>query len=253
MTNANASATSQKLSPEAGGFLSRLIRKHSRLLIFLGALIVFITFIIREGLREHLKDLVDSIDSAQGVFVVEQENQQLSQALAELYRLDSATYTNVLTHSPNPGQITLQSVELHWQATYAAIQRLNTECAAARRLLIKVPHEKKQEDDLERLQTRTDAVANDYKDFIPGGDDQTQPELERKMNTIWAIEHKAFDLETNLQTFTASLLTQSLAIKNKNSEYFEASTWVSYLLYAIGWGMGLIGKLYGLEGVAEDT
>ena len=89
--------------------------------------------------------------------------------------------------------------------------------------------------------------------FVPGGGDQTQLELEHKMGAIWAIEHKAFDLETDLQTFTASLLKQSLAIKDKDSEYFEVSTWLSYLLYAVGWGMGLIGKLYGLEGVAEDA
>ena len=28
------------------------------------------------------------------------------------------------------------------------------------------------------------------------------------------------------------------------------STWISYALYAIGWGLGLVGKLYGVAGLA---
>ena len=55
------------------------VSRHSRLLIFVGVFIVFVTFLVKEGLRERLKDLVDSVDTAQSVFVAERENQQISQ------------------------------------------------------------------------------------------------------------------------------------------------------------------------------
>jgi hypothetical protein len=80
------------------------VSRHSRLLIFVGALIVFVTFLVKEGLRERLKDLVDSIDTAQSVFVAERENQQMSQRLAEIYRISVVSYDNMHNPAPQPGE-----------------------------------------------------------------------------------------------------------------------------------------------------
>src|SRR5437899_2825534 len=80
------------------------VSRHSKLLIFVGALIVFVTYLVKEGLRERLKDLVDSVDKAQSAFVAERENQQLSQRLAEIYRVGVISYDNMHTPAPPPGQ-----------------------------------------------------------------------------------------------------------------------------------------------------
>jgi len=80
------------------------VSRHSRLLIFVGALIVFVTFLVKESLRERLKDLVDSIDTAQSVFVAEQENQQMSQGLAEIYRISVVSYDNMHNPARQPGE-----------------------------------------------------------------------------------------------------------------------------------------------------
>lgn len=56
------------------GRVKRFIHKHDRLLSTLGALIIFFTFLAREGFRDELKELVDSIDAAQSVFLIRSDN-----------------------------------------------------------------------------------------------------------------------------------------------------------------------------------
>src|SRR5882672_6760922 len=54
--------------------LSLFFRRHNRLLTFAGALIVFVTFLVKEGKRESLKDLADSVDAAESVFVIRSDS-----------------------------------------------------------------------------------------------------------------------------------------------------------------------------------
>src|ERR1700752_71865 len=44
--------------------------RYDRLLAFAGALIVFLTFVVKEGKRDELKDLTAAIDSAESIFVI---------------------------------------------------------------------------------------------------------------------------------------------------------------------------------------
>jgi len=85
---------------------------HDRLVTIVGAIIIFVTFVSKEWCGENLKDLKESIDSGQAVFVLQNENGIIQQRLAWLLTLDSNTYTNVLTTPrPDPPKITLQSEE----------------------------------------------------------------------------------------------------------------------------------------------
>jgi hypothetical protein len=50
--------------------LSSFIKRHNRLLSFIGALIVFVTFIVKDNLREHWKGTADAIDMAQYMYAI---------------------------------------------------------------------------------------------------------------------------------------------------------------------------------------
>jgi hypothetical protein len=50
--------------------MPKFFRRHERLISFIGASIVLATFILREIVRDHLKDLADSLDQAQSVFSI---------------------------------------------------------------------------------------------------------------------------------------------------------------------------------------
>jgi hypothetical protein len=94
--------------------LTRFLTRHNRFITLFGALVVFARFIVKEGLREELKDLVDSVNSAQRVFVLQRESGLMSQRLAEIFRLVTAININLL--SPPPGgvpKVDVSGVGLH--------------------------------------------------------------------------------------------------------------------------------------------
>jgi hypothetical protein len=52
------------------GPVRRFVRNHNRLLTFIGAFIVFTTFIVKEAVRDNLKEYTDSIKIAQNMFIL---------------------------------------------------------------------------------------------------------------------------------------------------------------------------------------
>jgi hypothetical protein len=73
MTNPRHTGTqpeSDKSKANTRRFGSSRLHRHNRLLTFVGALIVFTTFVVKEGLRERLKDFVDSVGAAESTFMI---------------------------------------------------------------------------------------------------------------------------------------------------------------------------------------
>src|SRR5437588_1359433 len=50
--------------------VTAFLKKHQRWISFIGASIVLGTFLLREVVRDHFKDLADSLDQVQGVFSI---------------------------------------------------------------------------------------------------------------------------------------------------------------------------------------
>jgi hypothetical protein len=232
------------------------VSRHSRLLIFVGALIVFVTFLVKEGLRERLKDLVDSIDTAQSVFVAERENQQMSQRLAEIYRISVVSYDNMHNPAPQPGEaypITIATIMSHYQGAYDAEQRLESELNAVDRLLEKMPTDQNREKKLNDVQTQFKAVQKNDEGFRNTPSPHSTSELKENLNSAVSLEHQAWDTETAIQNLSLSILKDSGEVKKRDETYFKIATWGSYLLYCLGWGLGLIGKLFGFDGFGGDA
>jgi hypothetical protein len=47
--------------------------RHDRFFTLLGSLIIFVTFVVKEGISDNLKDLVSSIQTAENMFSLRQE------------------------------------------------------------------------------------------------------------------------------------------------------------------------------------
>ncbi len=66
--------------PEGVGFL----RRHGRLLPYLGALIVFLTFVVKEGLGEHWRRFAETIDSAQNRYSAQVDARNMREYLEDI-------------------------------------------------------------------------------------------------------------------------------------------------------------------------
>ena len=58
--------------------------RHHRTLTFVGALVVFVTVVVKDGLREQLKDLVSSISAAESVFAIRNDTSTTTMWLQRL-------------------------------------------------------------------------------------------------------------------------------------------------------------------------
>lgn len=232
----------------------KYVSGHSRLLIFVGALIVFVTYVVKEGLRDRLRDLVTSTDAAQSVFLGERENQRISQRLAEVFRVSVLTYDNMHSPAPKPGEtypLTMSTVISHFQAASDAEDRLENQLSAVERLLKTMPKDHNRSATLDDLHEQFKAVkeADEHFRNTPYSPDK----LQENLNASVGLEHEAWNTETAIQKFATVILKDSETVKKRYEIYFEIATWSSYLLYSLGWGLGLIGKLFGADGVGGDA
>jgi hypothetical protein len=60
------------------------LKRHRQSLSLVGALIVFSTFVIKDAIREEVKDTVDSLQAAEDVFVTRSENEETALTLASI-------------------------------------------------------------------------------------------------------------------------------------------------------------------------
>lgn len=219
---------------------------HDRLVTVVGAIIIFVTFVAKEWYGENLKDLKESIDSGQAVFVLQNENRIIQQRLAWLWTLDSNTYTNVLTtQRPDPSKITLQNEESQSQFTFDSINRMKDQFDAATRLLKNIPHNKTKDDELARLRTRYADASKKFKAFAPPGSSTPQPDLEKAFHDMLAIERETLTVEDDLDRFSTEFFVESHEIQEKKEREYDLTKYVAIGLYAFGWSLTLLGKLYG--------
>ena len=59
----------KKSGKTADGRVRQFLVVHKRWLSFIGAVVVFATFVLKEGLRDNLKDLVGALENAQNAIL----------------------------------------------------------------------------------------------------------------------------------------------------------------------------------------
>jgi hypothetical protein len=230
--------------------LKNFVTEHRRMLGFVGALIVFVTFMVKDGLREELKDLVSSIDSAEDVFAIRNDSsttamwlQRLQEQVdwvAEKTKLKGTSYSGDMverTHS------SLEITREQHESIAMAFENI-------RRLIEKLHGRKKEEEQLAALEKRLEAAREEH--------DVLALKFGREpMSVLWAIapllnETEAISEDT--RQLAKDLLGAAATERKHRETVYGVSTWASYLLYTLGWSLGLAGRIFGisdLEGGAE--
>jgi hypothetical protein len=108
-------------------------------LTFLGAVIVFSTFIVKEGMREHLKDLSDSINAAQSEYLIRSDTTQANGMLHDiLLRLESLQSSSSILGSSSDQN---GAANLRLDVLLYAMLRIQTVHDNIGDLLDKLPHQ----------------------------------------------------------------------------------------------------------------
>ncbi len=232
---------------------SHFFRRHASIVAFVGALIVFLTFVIKEGFREHLKDLSDSVSAAHIRFNTRDKFISISskldsiQSSFNIFRDSNAT-GHESGKSPSMGD------ELYSRQLLEDIMDLESQLDSCKELMVDI---KASPELYERLTT----VSN-----VMHGADMECRELNDRMNKFYqaeASEQKdlywpffesrslTFDHRSTWRmsyyVFMIQVLKEADAHQHRSEDAYEICTWLSYGLYTLGWGLGLLGRLYKVE------
>jgi hypothetical protein len=209
--------------------IRKIAQKHSRAFSILGALLVFATFITKDGWRDNLRDLVSSVEAAETQHQMQNMIHQINYGPAQMSDPVYLTYVDVSALRGHP-------VPVVGGAEFITVQRSNlTQTTAVdlldgvSDLLLKAPSKdlQKQHDDL-FAQLRT--IEHDPRSFTGGS-----------LDAYIALVDKAARLESDALKFANAKLA-------KDKIHYSYATRGSYILYAFGWLLGFMGKLFGVDG-----
>jgi hypothetical protein len=245
--------------------LKSFLLKHNRSLTFIGAFIVFTTFVVKEGIRENLKELKDSIGNAKNVFMIREDFYILHDRLKAIQ-----LGMNVLSE----GQRTASADGDEGLSTRTVIERgvvLKTitddqvEMASLldnlQELMGKVAVDAA---DLEGFRRRLDelmklhydimiSLQKAHREFLEGAqkEDGGRGELGQIDVGLVRLLEKDGELLFEVEPVVEKTLRSAVGEGEKKERFYKICTWASYLLYTIGWGLGLVGRVFSVKGLGS--
>ena len=247
------------------------LRTRSQVLVVVGALIVFLTFVIKEGLREHWKGTADAIETAEYFYPLLAQSAEIRTGLR---KLEDQQFKSTHPHS--------QDMLLHFSLFKIDEKFLTNQeetlddlemSAANRRILIDVlPAENSLRKEADRLDSQLaklratlyavdQEMANvNYNETLAESghtldEDQRAGEFDKAEPHIGAEVKQSYDALTSMglasSTLSKNVLEYAKAIRARNAHYSAYAWWISAFLFALGWGLGLVGKLYGVPEAAS--
>lgn len=239
--------------------LESYFKKHAPLLVFFGTLIVFFTFVFKEGLSDYWNRLAEAIDTAQYMYSVRADTSAETQHFERLLREIQETQGLVRSRGkelPSGEETILENVG----RAEIGNGEVSTSLSALRTLVDKLPNQDTNRVKLAELSKRVQEIQNDALDIVrlatPAGLRGSRNDRTKQLNE--SISH-AVDLEECLflklgelredsETLVANVLNDAEDVRKRNSTYSKAAWWISAVLFAFGSGLGLLGKLYGVPG-----
>jgi hypothetical protein len=248
------------------------LQKHKRIISFVGALIVFFTFIIKEGGVEKLKEQTSSIDSAENIFALRSDNSRTQADVSSLKkmfeeRLAPAVYSGMGSNASRDEAAFI----LTQQAVRDAIDRIRASTSNLNDFLRAVPHsrdlDKKllminndvgvYERALERIKrerdvkptTNSEAKRPPYREYAQdlahAKELSSQVDLDGVLGGLRRRESEAASARD-------SALNQSKNYKEELEKKRQRYQVIAIVAYAVGWGFGLIVRLMGGSGLVGD-
>lgn len=237
----------------------RLSKKHKKLLPIIGAGIVLATFVVKEALREDLKDFVDAIDSAAGVFVIRGDFNstafQLRVIEQKIDRVEQVTTST--TKDPFTLLVVNQQMMIFRELHEGAESSLDN----AFRLSQKFPNGRKitYQSEISKLRADLEEARKAFReegvvvarassrigpDLVPIGEDRISI-----ANATTGLFNQTNSLLTSVQALSTKILREADEIEERKQKRYDFLTKGSYLLFGIGWLLGLIGKLLGVDAI----
>jgi signal transduction histidine kinase len=205
-------------------------------------MIVFLTFVVKEGIRDNVKDKVDSLHSALNVYQIREDAQGNDERINTFYDVTAHRITTPLSSAKN----FLETEE----GLYGLSERVKRYNETVFNLADELPQDaslSKELDELRKAVAGTDSALNYVVDLY------TNPAGRSKSVQQELVNEGASDAADALYQALQKAALVGSHVKEKAKETiqklevsYRRVTLASYALYCLGWGLGLLGKLYGV-------
>jgi hypothetical protein len=242
--------------------IKRFLKRRDRLLTVVGAIIVFVTFIIREGAREHLKEVADLLGGAQSTYTLLDNiayattNDMSSESFGFITTLNDMLPT--LQHANwDEIEIAMRQLLFKSQSIFPRflsisdfrLQQLSSLTEVLKNgqtLELRVSKQLKR---VEELQTDFAKMPRLTPTDIA---DQKNKKAAATMEQFIAAMPTLEEFLNELVPLQNDVVSEARKEKEGAERWYTRCTWASYFLYTLGWGLGLIGKVYGVGGTGGE-
>jgi hypothetical protein len=231
-----------------------VLRRYSKLITFGGATIVFLTFIVKEGWREKLKDLVETADSARKLYTLRADNVATSQKLNGITSEIEAIRAKITGTELG---MTLLGINRSMLIYSGDLQQLDTEIANLSGLAEQMPHSDSYTSRVDGLAKKLATLRAEFRSIgeqvaraTPNAKPTGEPQPEDARNisaAMFAFGEHLIELHMQTNTLTKELTERAETEKRAEEHKFRIATWSSYGLYAVGWLISLVGRLSGID------
>jgi hypothetical protein len=222
-------------------------RKRRRLVVT-GALIIFVTFLVKEMIRDYLRDVKESLAAADTLYTLEGDFQMLETYLLKLDEgnvLASVKGKVAPTASPNEHDYS-EEVRLSLQMVKQQDANLQANYSRLKDLVEKIPIG---QDKLREPFSKITEVMKKSHDLAEQREKDISGKPPNKETLAWAQLNLGYMLL--MEATIAALGGEILEVAREEEKILEKAynryTVISIFLYALGLGMGVRGTLSGIE------
>jgi hypothetical protein len=122
-----------------------------------------------------------------------------------------------------------------------------TEIRNARTLLDQLPRADRNYSKFEELAVRYRQWARTCGEFLnsPVFKSPTPEQSQKNAAKISKLEDEAEQMRTDVSDWERTLIDDAKLVRDRNARRSVTASWISIILYTLGWGLGFVGRIYG--------
>jgi hypothetical protein len=248
-------------------------KRHQQLFSFVGALIVFVTFVIKDNLREKWKGNAEALDSAKTFFALRDDLTNVTGLVENIRNMVIVQNAPKDSHQPSANKMqrdiegmvnairndlgTLEDSDPYFDRDMTVLSGLIEHLPdPGPDMTMFLPIK----DSRNRWRTSVRSLLPKLQEFLPfagqvvskmqyPADSMTR--LNELENEVLSIAKEGNDINLRALLLRKQVIQRADDLETQNKHYAEIAKWLSIALYVLGWGLGLVGKLSGGGDVAS--
>jgi hypothetical protein len=237
------------------------IQRHQRLTSVIGALIVFTTFVVKDTLRENLKDKIDTLQSNIALF----ESTPGRMLSSSENMADFETWQGYFGSKPQSPAIEFERkgpLELRKEEFDSQVQKALITYHSSGQLLKQVDGFEELNQEYKALNKRlysvqidTDAKVVDaiQQNIDHMSETEANAALKKARGVLYSAGIQVTEVDYAVFSVAEEIVNRSNDEQRLLESRYKKITILSYFLYAIGWTLALLGRLLKVDGLMPGS